>query len=458
VSALDLLVRLGQRLDLARPTLDRLDAYYAGRQALAFLAPEVRAAVGNRLSPLAVGWPRVVVGALEERLDVEGFRLGAQQPTDDALWALWQANGLDEGSQQAHEEALVHGRAYLMVWAAPDGSPRITVESARQVYVAHSPGSRQRTAAVKRWTEVDGRGHAVVFTPSEVTRLRTVTAIPTDAWGPAYPAPSATFDLPASGWEVVEVLPNPLGVVPVVPLVNRARLLEPDGTSELADVLPLADAINKLATDLLVTSEFYAAPRRWVTGVELPTDEAGEVVEDEAMSATAGRTWMLEAAEARVGQFPEASLDAFVSAVGMFTRQLAALSSLPPHYTDAGGTANPTSADAIRSAEASLVMKARRRQRAFGGAWEEALRLAVLVRDGRPDPRLDRLETVWRNPETPTHAAAADAAAKLAGIGVPLAVLLEGLGYSPEQQARVRELRRAEALDGVLIDPRALTP
>jgi hypothetical protein len=445
VSAAVLLRDLGARLDLARPALDRLDAYYGGTQPLAFLAPEVRAAVGDRLKPLVCNWPRVVVASLEERLDVEGFRLGTAGAADDGLWRIWQENALDELSQQAHEEALVHGRAYLLVWAGADGSPRVTVESARQVYVAHSPGSRQRTAAVKRWHE-DGHGHAVVFTPDAVTRFRTTVAVPVDAFGPAYPEVSASFDLPASGWAVVETLPNPLGVVPVVPLVNRARLLQPDGASELADVLPIADAINKLATDLMVTAEHYASPRRWVTGIELPTDENGDVIEDEAMSSVAGRTWMLEG-EAEVGQFPEADLSAFTSAVGMFTRQLAALASLPPHYTDAGGTANPTSADAIRSAEASLVQKARRRQRAFGGAWEEALRLAVLVRDGRPDPRLSRLETVWRNPETPTVAAAADAAAKLHGIGVPLGALLDGLGFTPEQQQQVRALRRQDALD-----------
>ncbi len=239
-----LLGQLGTRLDLARPGLDRLDRYYAGTQPLGFLAPEVRAAVGDRLRPLVVNWPRVVVGAIEERLDVEGFRLGTAGETDDRLWALWQQNALDELSQQAHEEALVHGRAYLLVWAGADGSPRVTVESARQVYVAHSPGSRERVAALKRWHE-DGHGQAVVFTPSRVVRYRTTTAVPVDAFGPAYPEMSATFALPASGWAVLETMPNPLGVVPVVPLVNRARLLAPDGASELADVLPLADAIKQ---------------------------------------------------------------------------------------------------------------------------------------------------------------------------------------------------------------------
>jgi hypothetical protein len=447
VSRAELVTALGRKLDEARPALERADLYYRGAQPLAFLAPELRAAIGDRLRPVSVGFGRLIVGSLEERLDVEGFRLGADSPTEPDLWRIWQDSDLDEWSQLAHEEALALGRSFLLVWADEAGAPRITVESARQVYVQHAPGSRRRVAALKRWQE-DGRGHAVVFTPREVVRLRTATELPVD---------TVTLDVPAGLWETVEVLPNALGVVPVVPLVNRRRLLSPDGASELVEVMGLIDALSKVVTDMLVSSEYAAMPRRYVTGIDLPTDEAGAVVEDESMSHVAGRTWMLESPDAKVGQFPEASLDGYTNAVAMLTQQIGALSGLPPHYLGLHGD-QPASADAIRSAEASLVARARRRMRAFGGAWEEAMRLAVQVRDGRPDPRLSRLETVWRDPETRTTAQAADAAAKLRGIGLPLGQLLEDLGYTPAQQERIRSLRRAEALDGVLVDPRALTP
>ncbi|MGX6397567.1 hypothetical protein, partial [Rothia kristinae] len=48
------------------------------------------------------------------------------------------------------------------------------------------------------------------------------------------------------------------------------------------------------------------------------------------------------------------------------------------------------------------------------------------------------IETVWADPQTRTAAAAADAAAKLAGIGVPLQELLvQHLGYTPERAREV---------------------
>ena len=86
------------------------------------------------------------------------------------------------------------------------------------------------------------------------------------------------------------------------------------------------------------------------------------------------------------------------------------------------------------------------------------MRLALLIRDGRPTSGLDRMETIWRDPETRTVAQAADSAAKLHGIGVPLAQLLEDLGYTPTQVERIRAMRRADALDAAGVDLRELLP
>jgi hypothetical protein len=36
-----------------------------------------------------INWPRVVADALEERLDIEGFRSPDQVSGDDELWSAW---------------------------------------------------------------------------------------------------------------------------------------------------------------------------------------------------------------------------------------------------------------------------------------------------------------------------------------------------------------------------------
>ncbi len=430
---LSTITRLSRRLDELRPTYDRLDNYYRGQQpGHNWMAPEVRASLGNRLPPLVVNWCRLVADAIEERLDVAGFRLSQDEPADRELWRIWQANGLDEVSQQAHLDALIYGCAFVVVWAGSDPrTPRITVESARQMVVDRSPLSGQITRALKRWTE-DGYGHAVIYGPDTITRWRTEQKVVEG---------SDTYDIPTGGYTQVETIDNPLGVVPVACLVNRPRLLSANGETELSDIIPLTDAASKIMTDLLVTSEYAAAPRRWITGMDTGGSDAeaervGAQVQQKWTDAPASKLWIAADPQTTFGQFPETTLEAFVAAVDTLTQQAAAVSGLPPAYFGIHGS-EVASADAIRSSEATLVSKARRRQRAFGGAWEDVMRLAVLVRDGVQRPGMESLETIWRDPETRTVAQAADAAVKKLSVGVSREQVLEDLGYSPVQIERM---------------------
>ncbi len=186
-------------------------------------------------------------------------------------------------------------------------------------------------------------------------------------------------------------------------------------------------------------------PCCWCSSL-LTGEPTGDIDED-AFSPVAGRTWLAEDPQVTFGQFPGSDLSGFTNAIEALTSHLAALAGLPASYFGLT-TVNPASANAIRSSEATLVAKARRRMRAYGGAWEEALRLAVATRDGRFDPRLNRLETVWKDPESRTVAQTADSALKLVAAGiVPVEQALEDIGYSPTQIDRMRQMRRAEALD-----------
>lgn len=430
--SLDLTRKLAQRMDDSFPALARLDLYYTGNQPLSFLHPEIQANVRGRLQNLAINWPRVIVGSIEERLDVEGFRLGSDEAADRELWRIWQANDLDEWSQLAITDAMVHGRAFLSVWAGEDdpATPRIAVESARQMVVSYKAGTRTVDAALKVWRD-DGVQHAVLYLPEE-TRFYALDV--------ADDLSNTNADRPykTDGTAV----PNPLGVVPVVPLVNRPRLMDLTGESELSDVLPMADAVNKLATDMMVSSEYHAMPRRWITGMEVPREggpqnRVSAEIKAKLSEAYPGKPWV--GGDVTFGQFPEASLSNFIQAIHMLTGQIAAVAGLPPHYLGLSSD-NPASADAIRSAESSLVKKAERKMRSFGASFERAMRLAIHVRDGKPADDLAGLETIWRDPSTPTPAQKADAAVKLTTGDRPIITVnqaREDLGYSPAQIERM---------------------
>ncbi len=251
MSNVDNLAGLIRKMDENRPALNKFDSYVNGTQALAFLAPEVAVATQGRLKALNVGWPRLVVQSVEERLDVSGFRTPGADKPDDSLWDLWQDSNLDEESQLLHLDSLIYGCGYALVWSDEQGKPRITVESPREVFAERNPGSRRVRYALKRWVE-DQRGHAVLFAETQVFRFRTEAKM-TD---PTF------LDGFTSDWKLSKTYPSPLGVVPIVPFPNKPRTGKPNGESELADLLPIFDALNKLNTDMMVSSEFAASPRR----------------------------------------------------------------------------------------------------------------------------------------------------------------------------------------------------
>ena len=385
------------------------ERYYHAEQPLAFLAPEARAAIGSRFGRIASNICHMAVTSIAERLRVTGFTGGHA-----ALWGDWRANDLDQLAGIAHREALTLGESYVIVWADTMGRPLVTVESPEQVAVVRDPATREVVCAAKRWEHPAGT-HAVMYEADRITR-----------W--AAPNPGAYV----SGFELVETLHNPFGVVPVVPLRNSDRLLGP-AASELDNLMPLVDALNKSLADMLVASEYAGRPRRWATGVELVEDEAGNV---QNPYPEANRMMISEAPEAKFGALPAADLASYEAAVRVLQAQISAVSGLPPHYLGAHGD-QPASADAMRAAEASLVAKVEARQAVFGRSWEQVARLMVAVRTGR-DPHSIELAVRWADPATRSVAQEADATVKLVQAGIlPRRWALKKLGYTDAEVAEI---------------------
>lgn len=426
----ELLTALLQRLSEPSARYADLDRYYTGTQPLAYLSPEAKTALGNRFGVMASNIPRLAVTALAERLRITGFS------GDPALWADWVRNDLDQTSGVAHREALLLGDSFVIVWADPFGRPRVTVESAKQVGVLTDPGSRQIVAALKRWEDTTRKTtEAVLYLPDRIVRLRA----------------NQVGAVTAQGLATVEELANPLGVVPVVNLRNSDRILGEHGSSEIDDLKPLVDALNKSLADMMVTSEYVGRPRRWATGIELTEDpvlddegnDTGDTVEVNPIPEGA-RAMISEAADAKFGQLAAADLGGYEASVRVLLGQIMAVSTLPAHYVGVF-TDNPASADALRAAEASLTARAEARQQTFGRAWEQVAKLMVAVRDGRDPSMIDDIRVLWADAATRSVAQEADAVVKLYAAGLlPASYALGKLGYSDDE---VAEIRAARALD-----------
>ncbi|MFD6613570.1 phage portal protein, partial [Micromonospora chalcea] len=210
----------------------------------------------------------------------EGFRYADDEAAADDLWAIWQANGMDEQSQMGHIDALTMRRSFLVVGTNEKdaATPLVTVESPLQMQVDWDPRTRAVRAALKRWHEQDPLTDAI-----------------TDQYAALY-LPGATHyyeQTSATGWRETERDEHGLEVPPVVPLVNRPRTLKPGGVSELADVIPISDAACKVATDMMVSAEYHAMPRRVAFGVDENDFVDGDGKRVSVWSRLAGRIWAM---------------------------------------------------------------------------------------------------------------------------------------------------------------------
>jgi hypothetical protein len=172
-----------------------------------------------------------------------------------------------------------------------------------------------------------------------------------------------------------------------------------------------------------IAREFYSAPQRYILGADEDVFKDSDGNDLNAWTVYQGRLLGIPANQdgqiPTVGQFNANDTRPYFEQIRAYAQMLSAETAIPASYLGFQ-TDNPASADAIRQMEARLVKRAERRQKQFGRAWIEVARLALLVRDGVIPPEAADIRPSWRDPSTPTRAAAADEAVKLIGAGVLL--------------------------------------
>lgn len=449
------LARLNARLDDRQTLMTLYEDYYLGKHRLSFATSKFRETFGALFRALAVNFCLLVVDAENERLRIEGFRTGNQTDADADAWNLWTRNMMEARAPIAHAEALSKGEAYVLVWSNPkrDDIPLIRPQDARKCIVEYDDGDAdERLAGLKRWTDSQRYENATLYLPDRIEKYRSEKPMNEGAPGPVSRGTGYWVRRNVDGEEWP--LPNPLGVVPLVPLMNNP-LLDVTGRSEIAPVIPIQDAINKLVADMIVASEYVAFPQRWATGIDVPVDPATNQPL-EPFKAGPGRLWIADAVpgmdqviEPKFGSFPQANLDPYTSALGMLIRAIASITKTPEHYL-LGETRG--SGETLKMFETGLVSKSRSASRQFGESWEEVIRLGFAV-IGRT---VDTVSTIWGDPESRSLAEATDAAGKQRQLlGVPQRVTWEKVGYSQTEIERMEVLAQQERLEGMAPVPTA---
>lgn len=378
-----------------------------------------------------VGLPRIYVQSIAERLIIEGFRVGDAAETDETLWSWFRANSMDTQSMVSFVDSLVYGRSYVTI-AAPaeadkdnplmvQGVPIIRVESPMALFAHKDPRTEDIEWAVRVIKDEDQQVVGATLYFRDRTEL--------------YEGTGGRLDL-------VDTVHHGLGVVPVVDVTRRSSLLDRYGTSIISpEIRSITDAMSRLLQNLQVTSELMATPQRILFGTSV------EEINERQLTGLELYTASYIAVEDPTGkaiQLPAAELRNFTEAISHMLRLAAAYTGLPPQYLSFT-TDNPASAEAIRSSETRLVRTCEALAAVFGDAWEKVMRIAMLVMGQKLTLDSFRIETVWRDPSTPTFQAKADATTKLYNSGNGIISKEQAridMGYTPEQRRQMEEWDR----------------
>jgi hypothetical protein len=440
--------------------------YYDGNHRLAFATESFRQAFGSLFSAFAENMCPAVVDAVGDRLELTGFesttkttttttvpspipdvparsRVEIEDDLGQRAWDLWEDLSMDVKSKEVHRESLTMGDGYVIVWPDDDMNVQVWSQDAENMAVEYDENHEGRVLrAAKLWQIDDGRYRLNIYLPDRIRKLVTTTV--------KRVRPSINDAKAFTQFE--PDVANPYGVVPVFHFPNR-NVARP-GTSELRDVVPLQDGLNKSVADMLVTMEYAAFKQRYVIGLEVELDpQTGLPMEGALASAGVDRMLAIPDIEAKVGQFDATDLGQFLKVQEKFWASAARVSGTPLHYFYIVEGDFP-SGEAMKSAEARFVKKITDRQKDFGKVWREVMRFCLYVEGDLNDSQFQKpvedggvkLTCVWAPAEPRSQTEIADTAVKKKAVGVSPSQILKELGYDDETIDRMLEELAAQQM------------
>lgn len=409
--------------------------YYDGNHDLSFATPKFRSTFGAMFSAFAENLCPTVVDEMTDRLTIESFVSddGKEQQTVDDAMDIWRANRMDRRQDEVHKEAAKVGNAFLIVWPDEDNKPVFYPNQSNMMTVRYDPEAPGRVLwAAKWWQQDDKKIRLNLYRPDAIVKYITRNPV-TDGTLPKVLTAFEPYTVEREPWP----LTHEWGVVPVFHFGNNAGVGE-FGRSELHDVIPLQDALNKSVADMMVGGEFVALPQRVITGWEPEIDE--ETGKPKKLPSELDKWLAFASNDVNVAQLPAADMSQFLDAQAKFRTSIAVVSRTPLHHVNPLSGQWP-SGEALGTAESPLVKKVGKRQVSFGNVWEDAMTLALRMAGKEPPP----LSANWQEAETRSDNDRVNRVVQLTNAGASLEGAMRVESYSDDQVS----VATAVAVDGI---------
>jgi hypothetical protein len=424
----------------------RLRAWYDGKHRVPLTARQAEYLETDEFD-WSINYLRLPVDLCVERLTIEGFDGPAGIGGDDGLLAEWWTSGrMDSLQAQVHRAAVRDGDTYLLIeWDGENNRPVFSHEPAfdgtegmKVHYLSNL--KREMTMASKVWAESwfdgDGRVQTVqrlnLYMPDRVEKYINSGR----GWVPY-------VENDGDPWPI----PWPVGIIPVV----HFRWQDDGGNwgeSELENLIPVQEMINKAVLDEAEVADSDAFRKMVISGVTLDSSTPISFQVNSILNIPAGPGGTTPT----ITVIPPGDLGQLRERINDYIIRIAQLAHIPLQYFQVTGQI--ASAATQAADDSQLVAKVAAGAVALGNAWEDAMYIALKLNavygDGSDLARGETIETLWADFERVDKMAneerRATVVAALVNAGASLPGALRLVGY-PEGD--IEAMLQSDTVTGV---------
>jgi len=295
-------------------------------------------------------------------------------------------------SRKVHQDALVTGNGFMMLDEV-DGQLKAFYNSPDQVVVIYETENPLEKAfgAKIYYDDEEGYTYCNLYYPEVIQRY--------SYRGKPQQVSDFVFE---------EEYSNPFGRVPIIHF---------KADSDLINVIPIQDAINKTFSDMMVVAEFNAFRQRWmVTNADISSLKASP---QSIMRIPKGAG---DEEGTQIGEFEAADLSMYLDTIDKLTNSIAVISRTPKHYFM--NTGANISGEALNVMETPLIKKCLQIIENFGESWIELSEFLV---------QSDETVVVWDKLESEQPESEGRAMQIMVGLGIPLITVLRRFGWGADE-------------------------
>ncbi|MBI5964925.1 MAG: phage portal protein [Chloroflexi bacterium] len=365
-----------EALNAKQKPYSRLFAYYEGNQPLSYMSSSRMRKIFDGLDgEFSQNWCSVVIDAVKDRINLRKIEVkGAAAKT----WKeLWEGSQLELESDEVHEAELIAGESFIICWKNTEGQMEAYFNDPRLCHVFYDPEfPRKKSFAAKWYVDDDGKMRLTLYYANRLEYYISKGLAKNATKAAAF----IEMDPPSAE--------NPFGEIPVFHFRKSKQV-----RSDLKNVVPIQNSVNKLVTDMMVAAEFGAFKQRYVIS---NAEVQGK------LKNSPDEIWDLPAGDGvgqqtQAGQFDATPLSNYLEGI---EKQVVAISSItrtPKHYFFQIGS--NISGEALIAMESSLNKKAQDRIDRYAPEWK-SVTLFMLKHSGNEvnasdvTVRFDRPETI----------------------------------------------------------------